>query len=299
MPHVLVVDDTAVDRTLASGLLTQSPQLTVDYAEHGAAALELLQKDTFDLVVTDLQMPEVDGLELVNTIRMVAPEVPVILMTAQGSEAIAIAALEQGAAGYVPKSHLAELLLPTAEQVLAMSHAEHTSTRLMQCQGSWQAKFELDNDPDLIDALVDHVQHTLQGMEFVDHTEKLRIGVALREALRNAMLHGNLELANEDMDGPWVVDAMKQRTESSPYQERRVSVSVDVEQDRAEFVIADEGPGFDTDAFSSRDLSSPESLQGDSGRGIVLMQSFMDEVAYNERGNQVTMVKNRTRRREG
>ena len=104
MTIVLVVDDSAVDRRLAGGLLEKESGLTVIYASDGTEALVKLDTENPDLVVTDLQMPKMNGLELVGAIRHQYPLVPVILMTAHGSEEIAIAALEQGAASYVPKS---------------------------------------------------------------------------------------------------------------------------------------------------------------------------------------------------
>ena len=60
------------------------------------------------LVLTDLIMPEMNGLELVKAIREHHPFVPVILMTSKGNEEIAVQALQGGAASYVPKSQLAE-----------------------------------------------------------------------------------------------------------------------------------------------------------------------------------------------
>ena len=97
MPTVLVVDDTAVDRRLAGGLLENVPDVEVCYAENGKDALFKISTQLPDLVVTDLQMPEVDGLELVTTINDKYPGIPVVLMTAHGSEIVAAQALANGA----------------------------------------------------------------------------------------------------------------------------------------------------------------------------------------------------------
>src|SRR5688500_5446588 len=105
MATVLVVDDSAVDRRLVAGLLKQS-NLQVEMAETGREALDCLRATPIDLVVTDLQMPELDGLGLVRHVRDHGPHVPVILITAHGSEDLAIEALHAGAASYVPKSEL-------------------------------------------------------------------------------------------------------------------------------------------------------------------------------------------------
>ncbi len=90
MPTVLVVDDSAVDRRLVGGLLGRGTMLTVETAENGAAALARLKQGLPDVVVTDLQMPEMDGLALIKTIRAHYSRVPVILMTARGSEELAV-----------------------------------------------------------------------------------------------------------------------------------------------------------------------------------------------------------------
>ena len=73
-----------------------------------------------DVVVTDVQMPEMDGLEFVTAARDLHPDVPVILMTAHGSERCALEALERGAASYVPKSQLVDTLLASVMQVLSL-----------------------------------------------------------------------------------------------------------------------------------------------------------------------------------
>jgi anti-sigma regulatory factor (Ser/Thr protein kinase) len=69
-------------------------------------------------------------------------------------------------------------------------------------------------------------------------------------------------------------------------------VSVHVEEDHGKFVIRDEGPGFDPRQLP--DPTAPTNLEKPSGRGLLLMRTFMDEVVYNDAGNQVTLVKRRT-----
>ena len=69
-------------------------------------------------VLTDLDMPEMNGLDLVVALRREHPSIPVILMTAFGSEEIAIQALQSGAASYVPKRALARDLIATLQDVL-------------------------------------------------------------------------------------------------------------------------------------------------------------------------------------
>ena len=108
MATVLVVDDSSADRIVVGRLLEKRPGCAVEYAADGVEALARVKTAPPDLIVTDLRMPRMDGLELVGAIRTDYPLVPVILITAYGSEMLAVEALRQGAAGYVPKSQLVE-----------------------------------------------------------------------------------------------------------------------------------------------------------------------------------------------
>ena len=92
MPSVLVVDDSSVDRLLVGGLIEKDEELSVTFAANGTHALTLMRQAVPAIVVTDLVMPEMDGLELVTRIRDQYPFVPVILMTSKGNEQVAVQA---------------------------------------------------------------------------------------------------------------------------------------------------------------------------------------------------------------
>ena len=69
MSKLLVVDDSMVERGLVGGLLEKESGFAVEYADNGRSALQKLESGGFDLVVTDLRMPEMNGLELVDEVR--------------------------------------------------------------------------------------------------------------------------------------------------------------------------------------------------------------------------------------
>ncbi|MEQ8791150.1 MAG: response regulator [Pirellulaceae bacterium] len=298
MPTVLVVDDSAVDRRLVQGLLEKQSGWEVDFAENGKQALSQLQAKKPDIVVTDLQMPEMDGLDLVRAVRIHFTDLPVILMTGKGSESLAIEALEQGAASYVPKSQLSEMLPDVLEEVMSLVRADRSYEKLIECMARNEFTFHLTNDQALIDPLVDLVQQMVFGMRLCDSIERVRVGVALEQALLNALYRGNLELAAEDIQRSRELllqgqngNLVSKRRAESPYSERRIHVEVRITPEEARFVIHDEGPGFDV--ASLPEPGDPGTLEQEGGRGLVLMRTFMDEVSYNEQGNQVTMVKRR------
>jgi CheY-like chemotaxis protein len=291
MAKVLIVDDTAVDRRLAGGLLEKSPNLTVSYANNGSEALERIRDELPDLVLTDLQMPDIDGLQLVTSIAETYPDLPVVLMTAHGSENVAAQALANGAACYVPKVDLAEELLPTVSQILSMSGSDQRYRRLIACSTKTEFEFELENDGELIDPLVDLVQQVIASMNLFDAAGRVRLGVALEQALHNAMFRGNLEIQRNTAN---ILDRdlVEARRHKSPWGDRRVYVNALITRDLAQFVIRDEGHGFDKSLIP--DAGDPESFRDGVGRGLVLIRTFIDEVSFNERGNQITIIKRRS-----
>jgi len=113
MPYrfrILVVDDEPVQRELVSGFLKKQA-LDVVVAETGARALELFRQDSIDLILTDQKMPHMSGLDLLQTVRAINPEIPVIMMTAFGSIEAAVSAIQGGATDYLTKPlNLDELL---------------------------------------------------------------------------------------------------------------------------------------------------------------------------------------------
>ena len=91
-------------------------------------------------------------------------------------------------------------------------------------------------------------------------------------------------------DGAFERAAAARRLEA-PYRDRRVSVTAEITPTGATFVVADEGPGFDVSALP--DPTDPANLELPSGRGVLFMRTFMDDVRYNPTGNRVTLVKKR------
>ncbi len=291
MALVLIVDDSEMDRRLAGRLLESDPVLQIAYATDGAKALESIEKQEPELVITDLQMPHMDGLELVNHLHVRYPRVPVILMTAHGSETIASQALERGAASYVPKSQLAYKLHETVQDILALARANRTYERLIECSTRSQFEFQLNNDVALVDPLVDLVQQMIASMGICGPSEQLQVGVALEQAIQNAIYHGNLELTAEEsrLPRPQREALVAERRAAAPYSERHVFVQVAITRDEARFVLQDQGAGFDVANVVPR-----EGVVDQEGRrGLVLIRSFMDEIRFNDRGNELTMIKRR------
>jgi anti-sigma regulatory factor (Ser/Thr protein kinase) len=95
----------------------------------------------------------------------------------------------------------------------------------------------------------------------------------------------------QTLDGKPYSDLIEQRKRTSPYKERRVIVHMHASLESAKIVIRDEGPGFDADSL--RDPTDPENLERAGGRGLLLINAFMDEVRHNSKGNEITMIKHK------
>lgn len=294
MPRVLVVDDSPVDRRLAGRLIEKLGDIEVFYAPDGKAALEEVESHLPDLVVTDMQMPELDGFGLVEALKSQYPLIPVILMTAAGSEEIAVKALQAGAASYVPKTALADDLADVAERVLVMSRTQRSQTRLQNRVVRSTTEFAIENDRELVLSLSSHLTQQFNAMKICSETDGLRIGIALEEALLNAFYHGNLECSSKlrDDDCRAYAALATRRCGESPYKERKIYVTVALSRDEASWTIRDEGTGFNPATLP--DPTQPEYIERPHGRGLMLMRTFMTDVAYNDKGNEVRMLKRRS-----
>lgn len=289
MATVLVVDDSPVDRRLVGGLLAKAPNLEIIHAGDGEEALQLMEAACPTLVLTDMLMPTMDGFELTSEIIKQYPLVPVILMTGKGNEEIAVRALQMGAASYVPKSALASMLLETVENVISVAQEQKVQGRLMDCMTG--CRFVIENDATMIPALVNYMRGFIRNAKLCDETNGIRACVALEEALNNAFYHGNLELDSKlrEEDRSKYRALVDRRLNMNPYRQRRIYVEAAVTSDEGRFRIRDEGPGFDPRNLP--DPTAPANLEKPSGRGILLMRTFMDDVFFNQNGNEVTLVK--------
>jgi CheY-like chemotaxis protein len=293
MPKILVVDDSPVTRDLAGKLLAEDPKNTVAFASDGREGLALMESDPPDLVLTDLIMPEINGLRLVAEVKERFRHVPVILMTSQGNEQIAVEALRRGAASYVPKQMLTEHLRETVDMVLALSHRTKCHQRLMECITTSEYQFRLRNDPELISPMVRFLQDAFLGLGICAESDNLRIGIALEEALTNALYHGNLGINSDIRDGDDSIfrSVVDQRRREEPYRARTIHVRARLTREEALVEIRDEGEGFNHQTLP--DPTEAANLDKVTGRGVLLMRTFMDQIRYNDKGNQVTMVKRR------
>lgn len=288
---ILVVDDSRVSQRLAGRLIQNGTGRAVVYANNGGQALTMINDVEPSIVLTDLQMPGMDGLELVEAIRSNFPRIPVILMTAYGSEEAAMMALKAGAANYVPKKSLVTELADTIRRLLKLVAGDRRRRQVLSSQTACTRTFEIGNDPDLLAPLIELIREDFDSFAIGDETVRIRVAVALQESLSNAVYHGNLECDSDlrQEDERDFYDLADRRRKSEPYRSRRVHVESRVGYEEARIVIRDEGPGFNV-ASLEKPLD-PEDLMRVGGRGMILIRTFLDEAFHNESGNEITLIK--------
>jgi len=116
-PRILVVDDEASIRDLLSKTLALA-DYDVDLAPDGRTALDRLRIAPYDLLITDLKMPGVDGLTVIREGRRLRPDIPVVIITGYSSEASAIEAVNLGVSGYLTKPFRVPRVLAAAAKAL-------------------------------------------------------------------------------------------------------------------------------------------------------------------------------------
>ena len=286
---ILVVDDSRTDLTRASLLLAKIPEWEVISAQSGPEALQLVRTHSPQLIVTDLQMGEMSGLELIQAVHSAAAHIPFVVMTGKGSEKAAMQCLQEGAASYVPKSDLARDLFHTVARLLRQTQQSVERSRLLSHIKTLE--YEIGTDLKLIQSLTHEFFDLINRISAFSDANGFQISTAFEEALTNAYYHGNLEVSSHlrEEESDRFYELVKERLQEEPYCHRRIKIKIQITDEMLSVSIEDEGPGFDVNKLI--DPTEEGFVDRTHGRGVLLMRTFMDELEYNPTGNRVRMVK--------
>jgi CheY-like chemotaxis protein/anti-sigma regulatory factor (Ser/Thr protein kinase) len=289
--RVLVVDAEAAVRDRAVHLLTTELGWFAEAVGSVPEAVCVVEGACPHLIIAGLHGPDDSGLVLLDKLQERAPDLPVVILMDEGAEVLTLNALQKGAAGYAATTHLEHELPEILERVASAARSVRDRKRLRECLTRVELEFALENDPAMVPTLVADVQDHMGLLGFGDKSALVRLGVALEEALLNAMIHGNLEIGStlKQQDDALYHKEIQDRRARRPFNRRRLRFRARLRKTRCEFAIADAGPGFDP--ASLPDPTDPANLEKVSGRGLLLIRTFMDEVRFNRKGNRIRMVK--------
>lgn len=119
MPKILIIEDElSIRRVLTKILLEESDSYIVDEAEDGVLGFEKIKNNDYDLVLCDIKMPKMDGVELLEAVKKIKPEIPMVMISGHGDMETAIQTMRLGAFDYISKPPDLNRLLNTVRNAL-------------------------------------------------------------------------------------------------------------------------------------------------------------------------------------
>ena len=287
--HLLVIDP-CLDTQARIAEQLQGRGFSVVAASDPTTALTTIDMSAPDVVITDLFLPDATGLTVLTELKARHELCPVIVMAKDAPEPMIVQALRMGAADYLHKP------VTEAELVQALQRARDLLPGdLADIPGLCRADYRLtvDSDPTHIPAIISWLIKTTAST--LPPIRRLHLRGALQELLFNAIEHGNLEIVYRDKQEALAEGRYEQllvrRLTHARLRDRRVLIHVahDKEANSLVYGITDEGKGFKWQSLLARSHEACES-EDVNGRGIFLARSFFPSLAYNERGNEVTLT---------
>ena len=118
MPKILIIEDEAAIRRVLSKILTEeNDSYEVEEAEDGLDGIEKIKKNDFGLILCDIKMPKMDGVEVLEAVKTIKPEVPVVMISGHGDLDTAVNTMRMGAFDYISKPPDLNRLLNTVNTI--------------------------------------------------------------------------------------------------------------------------------------------------------------------------------------
>jgi DNA-binding response OmpR family regulator len=288
---ILVAEDQDALRTFLCRTLSREGFEAIE-AKDGESAIELYKSLKPPLVVSDIMMPRMDGLTLLQEIKRIDPEAAVILMTGHGNEDILLKALQGGATNFFKKPFNIRSLIAEIRKIFQYKIETVRSILFSPYLVEESKSFLITTGEAQYHPIINQI--TLQLPCLLAESEILNLKIGIEEMITNAIEHGNLAISLAEKNaaitegnlGKLLRDRIAQGGNSS----KKVSISSRLSRESFTITIRDEGDGFD---WRNLPALAPENLFSFGGRGIFLTKIYYDEVSYNDPGNEVTLIKRR------
>ncbi len=287
---ILIVEDDNFSREYLQNLL-RLERYEFYSAKNGMEGLEIFEKERPDLILSDIQMPIMDGLELLEAVRGQKSDTIFIVVTAFGSEEYAIKALRLGANNYLKKPIIrADLVALLKKYKFTIESKQLTSKKygkVIRREFSVIFPSTMNLIQQFVDQLVSEVEHLFQD------SEQTNIELGLVELITNSIEHGNMEISYSEKSKSLQDNTLHILYEAKQHDpvisNRVVTVNFKMDSEGCEWTISDEGKGFDWQ-------NVPNPVKGDNilelhGRGIFICRFLFDSIEYFGKGNQVRVKK--------
>jgi len=268
---------------------------TVLVAENGKQALKILSEEKIHLLVTDLDMPEMDGLILTKKAYQLNPDMPTIVLTGLGTIKDAIEVMKHGAVDFLAKPAKPEYLLQLVELHLQRLQVTKYSEKLPAFLTKGNVSYTLPAQEYLfLPVIVWHIANLIKQFGYIDATVLQTVKTLLHEVLTNAMYHGTLGveskgLRDKENGGTLFMEEIVRRALSADYANKSIRIAIDMNETQLVVEIADDGLGFDWKQ-KLQNAQDPKSFLLPYGRGLSIATGLWGEdFVMNEAGNVVTL----------
>ena len=293
LPTILVVDDEEIIRITIQKKLARMGFNVLSF-EKAEDALYYLKNSPgeADLILTDIKLRKMDGIELLQRVNNLDEPVPVLIISGHGNVEDAIRALRYGASDYIRKPFDINDLTSSVRSVLKRKFEKKVTEVFGQYKQYEKSVLVIPNSSELINTISFNLTKDLVPAGLFNYTTTENIALSLKEAIVNAMFHGNFEIDSSLRDS----GGMKQfneeveiRRKMEPYRDRTVRITYELTPEYVSYEISDQGKGFNFQSLP--DPRDPENFFKNSGRGLLIIRIHMDEVSWNSTGNTIILKK--------
>lgn len=288
--RILFVDDEPAIRELFSISLKKEYDLSI--AEDGLEALELAQNNQFDLIITDISLPKMNGVDFIKKIRESGNYTPFIIITGDSNIELAIDTFRMGAIDFFLKPFRIKSIKTVIERFssMHMNKAEliHSQDFLQLTEEGF---YELLPKIDRVNYYVNLLIQKISDLPNMFEEDKLALKVTLYELISNAIEHGtagiNYTQKKEILENN--EDYFKKVEERCQDSNKKIQIRTYYKANEIQISIEDEGIGF-----NPNDVPDPiknPSANLFSGRGLFLTKLNIDKIEFNEKGNKVTITR--------
>ena len=290
--HFLVVDDNPTITHLIELQLCKAGYCCTT-AANGKEALLQIGRNVFDLVISDISMPGMNGLELLKAIKLKKPLLPVLIITGHATIENAVEALRLGAINFITKPIRFDKVFETINKVLDLNKRKNALYTAGKYLIQEARHFAIPTGELYVSDLATYLTDPLDQIALVDTACLKSVTMAIYETLINAVEHGNLELDStlklSGKGGMASFTSMKEKRMHDPaFASRKVTIQSSITANMAQFTITDEGSGFDYAALVNP--TTEGFIDKPHGRGIFLIRQIFDEVKFNDSGNSISLV---------
>lgn len=287
---VLVVEDDFASRSYLEVILKKEGH---DFrsADNGKDGLEIFKEYNPELVLSDINMSQMNGLQLLEQIKRIKPDAIIIMLTAFNSEEYVVEAMKLGANNYLKKPVLKNNLVSLLRKYASIIQSRKSEKKIQGFVKKHSFQIVFKSNVEIIPSIVNYLVSEIEGV-FPEEVQ-LDIKLGIGELLLNAVEHGNLEISFLEKSNAIQNDMLQQlyyeRLSDSDLRKRTVTIDFALNEEWCEWTITDEGDGFDPTSIPNP--ISEDGILRLHGRGIFICKFQFDKLEYLDIGNKVRATK--------